>query len=155
MKNILFFLLFLPSVCFSQTIYLGFQPADLGIVIRGDIDKFYGSISYGNWGIYKYYGLKNHFKLTAGIMIPLKPDKYGFEVKPTIGINYHLLNGPMSGIMDNIPRRYFDDRWPNSKIFNHWSFELGTTIYMKRFALGMRTDILRWEPCIDVGIRFK
>jgi hypothetical protein len=143
MKRLIFLLFFIPAICSGQAVYISFQPADLGFGLRGDYKIFYGSLSYGNGGIYRNYDLDHHVKITAGVMIPLKPDASGFEFYPSVGINYHTLNHAEIGGLTVDP-----------KIFNPLSFELGLTVYMGRFALGMRTDILRWEPCVDLGFKF-
>jgi len=143
MKKLIFILLMIPALCSGQAIYVSFQPADLGFGLRGDYKIFYGSLSYGNGGIYRKYDLEHHVKMTAGVMILLKPYN-GFEFFPTAGINYHILS-----------HAEIDGLIVNPKIFNPLSFELGLTVYMGRFALGMRTDILRWEPCVDLGYKFK
>lgn len=128
-------------------IYLAYQPWDHGLGIRGDYHinhwaGMYGSASYGQWGLYADSGLGKHVKLTYGALIPYK-DWAGNQHDFNIGLNYHWVSDEI--IESEI---YHAD-----KVFdNPWSFELGLTIKMRRFALGMRTDILRWEPCIDVGI---
>jgi hypothetical protein len=128
-------------------IYLAYQPTDHGLGIRGDyhihyLVGVYGSASYGEWRLYKWSGLGQHVKLTTGILIPYK-DWMGNQHDFSLGLNYHWISGEV--VESEI---YKDD----PQFHNPWSFEIGLTIKMKRFALGMRTDILRWEPCIDVGI---
>lgn len=130
-----------------NAIYLAFQPADLGVGIRYDYHikdlGLYSSISYGDLGIYRHYGVRHHTKLTTGVLLPLRDYGTGnFDV--TAGINYHHIG---SIIMDGLPI--------NPKIINPWSFELGLSVKLKRFALAIRTDILRWEPCVDIGIPLK
>lgn len=130
-----------------NAVYLSYQPWDHGIGIRGDYHittwaGVYGSGSYGQWGLYKGSGLNQHVKLTTGILIPYE-DGGGNEFDFTLGLNYHWVSGQV--VESEI---YIDD-----PIFQQpWSFEIGVSIKLRRFALGMRTDILRWEPCIDVGI---
>lgn len=131
----------------APAIYLAYQPWDHGLGIRGDYHinywaGVYGSASYGQWGLYKGSGLDQHVKLTAGILIPWK-DWSGNQHDWTVGLNRHWVSGHIEE-----SEIYKDD-----PVFHQpWSFELGLTIKFQRFALGMRTDILRWEPCIDVGI---
>lgn len=125
----------------SPAIYLAFQPADCGLGIRGDYHLnhwagVYGSVSYGQWGLYKWSGLGSHVKLTTGILIPWK-DWAGNQYDWSVGLNHHLVSGDII----------------SNEIFHQpWSFEVGLTAKMRGFALGLRTDIPRWEPCIDVGI---
>ena len=61
----------------SPVLYLAYQPWDHGLGIREDIHftnwfGMYGSASYGTLGLYKYAGLKDHFKATIGFLIPLE-----------------------------------------------------------------------------------
>ncbi len=157
MRNLIIVLIVLFSISMESAgqrrekppnaLYLSYQPADHGLGIRGDYHinhwaGVYGSGSYGRWGLYQDSGLGDHVKLTAGILIPYKKwrnNNYDF----TLGLNYHWVSGQAvgNGVFNGDP-------------FFHqpWSFEIGLTMKMHRFALGMRTDILRWEPCIDVGI---
>lgn len=124
-------------------IYVAIQPADVGVGIRGDYYfndvGVYSSISYGNGGLYKQFNMKHHVKLTTGVLIPL-PDYGTWKYDFTVGINYHYLKDVT---IYNIP--------VNPEILNPLSFELGLTVKMKRLAIAVRTDILRWEPCIDIG----
>ena len=130
------------------SIYLAYQPADHGLGLRVDylrIGKFnlYSSASYGTSGIYKQYGLKSHMKLTQGIMYRI-PDYNGSRFFVTAGINYHDIFGTYPTIYSVDPL-----------IYDNWSYELGVSLKIKWFALGLRTDINRWEPCVDLGYNFK
>jgi len=148
MKKILLLIALLLSLSVkAQTynaIYVSHQPVDFGVGVRGDYYinglGLYSSVSYGNWGIYKEYDIKHHVKLTTGVLVPL-PDYNGGTFDITAGLNYHLLG---SSENPNL----------NPHIFNPWSFELGFTCKLRRFAIGVRTDVLRWEPCVDVGFNF-
>ena len=128
----------------AQTIYVSHQPVDFGLGVRGDYHingmGLYSSVSYGNWGIYKEYDIKHHVKLTTGVLVPL-PEYNGGTFDITAGLNYHLLQSSEHPSL-------------NPKIFTPWSFELGLTSKLGRFAIGVRTDVLRWEPCVDVGFNF-
>jgi hypothetical protein len=130
-----------------DAIYLAYQPWDHGLGIRYDHHinywaGLYGSASYGRLGLYKYSGLGQHVKLTTGVLIPFK-DWRGNQHDFTLGLNYHWV----SGVVET------NETFKDNPIFHEpFSFEIGLTIKMERFALGMRTDILRWEPCIDIGI---
>ena len=125
----------------GNAIYIALQPVDFGVGVRVDHNMIYGSLTYGNGNVYRKNDLSNHVKATLGVLIPLK-DYNGWKYDLTAGINYHTFN-------------FISKDYLNPKIFNPWSFELGLTIKMKRFAIGMRTDILRWEPCVDIGIPLK
>lgn len=135
----------------SQAVYVHNTPFDLGIGLRGDVRVFdqinlYGSASYGNWMYYKRNGLSDHFKLSVGLMKQLRKDPTRPDDKffATIGINRHWVNTT-------------DDINPmiNPRIFEAYSFEVGFTVYTHwNFALGLRTDIPRWEPGVDLGLKF-
>ena len=131
-----------------NAIYLAYQPWDHGLGLRYDQHFWkmgaYGSASYGKWGLYQGAGLDDHVKLTLGVLVPLK-DWMGNQHDFSIGLNRHFVNAYE---VDD-PYNNYD---PGRIEAIPWSFELGLTIKMQRFTLGMRTDILRWEPCIDVGI---
>lgn len=131
-----------------NAIYLSYQPWDHGLGLRYDQHFWkmgaYGSASYGKWGLYQGAGLDDHVKLTLGVLVPLK-DWSGNQHDFSIGLNRHFVT-PYE--VDD-PYNNYD---PGRIEAIPWSFELGLTIKMQRFTLGMRTDILRWEPCIDVGI---
>lgn len=133
----------------QTTLYYSFQPADLGDGIRVDYYPFkasnlglYNSLSYGNWGLYKGNGLEHHVKITTGVLIQLTEDDPYHSIF-TLGINYHVLSKSI----------LYNDLL-NPVIFNPWSFELGYTTKFERFCIGVRTDIPRWEPCIDIGFFF-
>ena len=134
--------------------YVLCQPNDLGAGLRVDYypmnnvfkgwrkPGIYHSASYGNWRLYRKYGLDHHFKLTTGILIPLRP-YHSWHYDVSSGINYH--------------RQESDSQWDpriNHKLYDTWSYELGITVKMRWFALCLATDIKRWDPCVGVGILF-
>lgn len=128
-------------------IYLAWQPSDMGLGIRGDVHAtwwlgFYGSASYGQWYLYKWSGLDKHFKGTLGVLVPWK-DWKGNQHDWSIGLNYHWVSGEV------IPSDIFHD---DPRLQSPWSFEVGLTIKMPRFTMAFRTDVIRWEPCFDIGI---
>ena len=151
---IAFVLIIIMATCirngYGQTAaYYSLQPADAGSGIRIDYFPFdksqiglYNSISYGQGNNYKKVGITNHLKLTAGILIPILYD-LPWQNAITAGINYHSMTKPA-----DIPQML------NYRIFDPWSYEIGLTTRFERFQLGVRTDIPRWEPCIDVGFNF-
>lgn len=153
-KILLTYLLFIPIIAIGQirekppsAIYLAYQPAGHGLGLRGDVYVhyllgIYGSASYETLGHYRHAGLKNHFKLTIGILIGI-PDYGDIQHDISVGLNYHH-------VQKNI--RYEPLFQAGEVIYQNWSFEIGLTIKYPRFTIGMRTDILRWEPCIDIGI---
>lgn len=153
-RLIVILLLIYSSLLYGQknTMYVSFQPADLGLGIRYDhiFDDLgiYESISYGNWGIYDKFGLNHHVKISSGIMLEILKTDYNYKLKGntlffTTAINYHYLG-----------KVRYNNEFVNPKIFNPFSFEFGVTTYTKNTRIGLRTDILRWEPCVDVKLYF-
>jgi hypothetical protein len=128
----------------QQRVYLATQPFDFGIGVRYDVCPghvgAYGSASYGNGYLYRLSGIQHHIKLTAGIMIdPYKKRDIYFLA----GLNYHYA--------DLFRAEEFVRGTP---IDRPWSFELGVSRHIiGKIWIGLRTDILRWEPCVDIGIR--
>jgi len=144
-KLLLSVLLVVCQVLSAQdAFYLAFQPADLGVGVRCDwhIGRLglYNSFTYGDWGVYREYGLKHHMKMTAGVLLPLS-DYRSWEYAVSAGFNYHSFR-----------YSYIEGFEVDSRILDPCSFELGLTVRMRWWALGVRTDILRWEPCIDLKI---
>lgn len=132
-----------------KTVYGSFLPADLGIGVRVDVqgegNRYYGSLSYGNWGAYRAYWLRDHVKLTAGYMYPLKERSGYYKYWVNVGLNYHYVRS----------RFEYDHPCLDTRIYRPWSFELGMTAKVRKFMIGLRTDILRWEPCVDISTRLK
>jgi hypothetical protein len=128
-----------------NALYISFQPTDLGLGLRYDYSfhalGIYGSVSYGNWNDFKRYDIQHHIKYTVGISLPM-PDYMGWHYAFNAGLNYHTFG--------NIP-----DRSLNPLFINPWSFELGLSVKMEHFAIAVRTDILGWLPCVDIGIPLK
>jgi len=137
-----------PSVSFV------IQPSDWGVgirtdyLVRGSRDPgygsmgFYGSLSYGSWSLYKQAGLKDHIKVTTGVMLPLRPYRNSLQWI-TAGVNYHYFS-PGS----------VRDIWISQIIYEHLSFELGHTVRIGRVHISYSLDIRRWEPCFGVGFVF-
>lgn len=166
MKRIVFSITVLIFICSAnnisaqksikiRSIYLATQPVDFGIGQRIDIGfkndalQLYESLTYGDWGLYKQNGLRHHLKASIGIMAPIY-QRYNQTVLNhneffvTGAVNYHHLG-----------KATINNEIVDPRIFNPWSFEIGITGYTwSRFAIGVRTDILRWEPCIDFGYKF-
>lgn len=132
-------LLSLVTVAQRQAVYVCTQPADLGLGVRVDLGYTYGSISYGNWGIYKDKYIRNHTKVTVGGIIPIKVKTDNYKRYLTLGVNYHQADYPENTV---------------SILKNTLSFEGGCGVYIHKLAVGIRTDILRWEPCVDIGVNF-
>jgi hypothetical protein len=134
--------------------YVILQTIDKGIGLRVDYYPLknrgpgseragiYHSLAYGSGGLYRLYGLGHHYKFTTGALIPL-PDYPPFRYVLTLGASYHYLQGGKGG-----------DLRADPKIYRPWSCEAGVSVYMRRLAFAVNTDILRWEPSIGIGIMF-
>ena len=131
-----------------KALYLAYQPADHGLGLRTDYQigniGFYNSLTYGKWGLYRLMGIAPHSKLTFGLRIPLRQTQKDCRYNISAGVNYH-----------NLQSTARENPQVDPRIFNPWSFELGTSLYLGRFAIAVRTDILRWEPCVDIGYFIK
>jgi len=130
------------------------HPVDYGIGIRADIypDKdsqalfkrwgSYYAVTYGNWGLYRRFGINHHITLTSGILIPLK-SYHNYLYNLSIGVNYHHLG-----------KGYEEHYLVKPNIYKKWSYELGLSVRMKRTAVFIATDIRRWEPGVGLGFLF-
>jgi hypothetical protein len=129
-----------------RAIHASLQPVDFGLGVRVDYTlkgtRWYNSLSYGDWGLYRQFGLRGHIKATAGplIRIPVR-DNYGARFWFSVGVNYHH-------IMDISEAQVM---FLNPRVFDPISYKLGITLHQGRFTLNVRTDIPRWEPCFDIG----
>jgi len=157
--GIIILIMFLIVLCSRPAkaqgaVYTSYHLVDHGIDLRGDFEgdrgskslfkrvgSYYGA-SYGNWGLYRLYGLEHHIKVTAGILIPLRP-YYKWVYNLSIGTNYHHL-GKGSEINYQV----------NPEIYHSWSYELGLSVRMKKMAGFFATDMRRWEPGIGLGFLF-
>ena len=117
----------------QDAIYLTVQPCDYGVGLRYDYmfnrAGIYSSLSYGNWSLYKQAGLKHHIKITIGSLLPV------YNQHATVGINYHSIQQVI--LLEQ---------------YHTISFELGFTAQIRNILIGLRTDILNWEPYVDIGI---
>jgi hypothetical protein len=128
-----------------NTISLGFLPADKGIQLRYDYRFVYTSVSYGNYKtIYGGY-IKNHYKISLGIIALVKQNTgSNFVVSGfSAGLNYHNWGDVLEG-----------DIKLNPDIYHHVSFELGAKAGWPHWSVIVNTDILRWEPSIGIGYNF-
>ena len=135
-----------------NSLYVALQPFDYGLGLRYDYTfkqlGLYTSISHGNYWFdtsHTQY-IKDHNKYTLGISW-LFPKEWGklntFSING--GINYHTVGSYDTSMIYNLN----DDI-----LYNQLSYELGCTVKFPKFAMGIRTDIPRWEPCFDFGISF-
>lgn len=149
--KILFLAMFLFSSLYGQEfkgIYGVFQPLDIGVGVRADLqigdNEYYTSISYGNGGVYREYWLKDHYKVSAGYMFLLSDRGSEYDCWLTGGLNFHIVNNMYE----------YEHPTLNKIIYSPISFELGTTARINKFLFGVRTDIIRWEPCVDFSYNF-
>ena len=124
----------LCQITYSQIICVSYTPNDAGVGLRYDQQfnhwGIYGSASYGNGYLYKQAGISDHVKISAGISV--RTSDYAYI---TAGVNWHSQ--------------------PDYCDLKKLSFEIGTFIKVfDRTFIGVRTDILRWEPGIDLGFKF-
>ena len=130
-----------------STVYLCYQPADHGFGLGGEyyFNPYigaYASASYGNWGLYQFAGYKNHIKATIGGIIPIRKyrDDYAGIL---VGVNYHYVKKKDDYVCP-VPINQM-------AVERELSFEIGLTFRIRRIVMGLRTDILRWEPCVNIG----
>lgn len=147
MKTILVSILFLISTSIygqRYAVYASLLPADLGTGVRADLGYAYGSVSYGNWGVYKETYIRDHWKVTVGAIIPMewifkRSNEKDFKASLIAGANYHNAKYP---------------EYITEKLKGTLSWEAGFSVYIQKFAIGARTDFRRGEPCIDIGLTF-
>lgn len=130
---------------YKANIYLATQPFDCGLGVRMELIQddvgFYFSMSYGQGNLYRASGIRDHVKQTLGLMFSPVADN---DFYINIGFNHHSMD-----------LKHADGYILDSRIAKEYSFELGVTREItNKFIVGLRTDILRWEPCVDFGMRF-
>ena len=131
-----------------------YHAVDHGVGLRADLYpakeskalfKRFGSyyaVTYGNWGLYKRFGIDHHVTLTSGILIPLKScNEWLYNL--SLGVNYHHLG-----------KGYIEHYTVAPNIYKSWSYELGLSVRMKRTAVCIATDIRRFEPGVGFGFFF-
>jgi hypothetical protein len=131
---------FIAPLKAQNTLYLSFQPTDLGLGIRYDrkLDNsgIYTAVTYGN---YKFFGgyIKDHVKLSIGGIAYLENSFV------TFGIAYNRYG-----------RRVCPEGMDCATVFQVFSPEVGVGSVFKNVTVAMRMDILKWESSIDVGFNF-
>lgn len=131
-----------------NTLYLIFQPGDLGLGVRYDrrISQFgvYSSLSRGRYRLGNDEYIKNHFKFALGGLFYLREtpfdDANGFLI---FGPSYHTY-GKKSYIPGTV----------NEKVFRPLSIEAGMGARKGHFCGSIRADPLKWEGSMDLGISF-
>jgi len=159
-KFILIIALILTSLlCTAQTfkhntIYVAFQPVDLGYGLRYDyrLNKhtgLYGSATHGNYYFENYFDggyIKNHNKLSIGAIhyLPLENNYPKSESFISLGINYHKY-GNISDTSNMI----------NHKALKPVSIDLGVGVaFNEKFTLALRFDFIKNESTLDLGWKF-
>lgn len=120
----------------KNIISLTFQPTDLGVGLRYDKlfcnNGIYTSVSYGNYRIGESY-LKDHYKISIGCSIPVEDNFLN------CGVSYHQYG-----------ERYGEI---NKKALAPISFDIGGGVFIKKWMVGFRFDLLKGEGSVDIGIR--
>jgi hypothetical protein len=139
-----------------KTVYLIFQPGDLGFGFRGDYrfglgEKhdnrlsrlgIYSLTSLGKYRLGEDEYIKNHLKLGLGGLFYLKPVPFeegrGFF---NFGLSYH----------DYGKRNYFPGTI-NEKVFKHLSIDAGFGVRKGNLSAFISVDPLKREGTVGVGL---
>lgn len=122
-----------------NTLYLSFQPTDLGVGIRYDRQitdcGLYYSVSYGNYRFTEGY-IDNHVKVAVGGL------KYTHSSFYSFGVAYHYY-GERSLDYDPIPR-----------VFQTFSPEFGVGVTLAKVRVALTMDVVKWESAVNLGWSF-
>jgi len=151
MRAIFVFLLITISFAaypqYKNNAFVSLQAGDLGIGARydrsiGDLG-IYGSGAWGNYQLVNGGYINDHVRVALGgfFYLPEQMNNY-IHTKVTIGAVYHFYG-----------EKDYDGGIDESAFFP-LSAEIGIGTYIKRFALAMRFDILKFEGIIDFGFNF-
>jgi len=129
-----------------NTLYLTFQPADLGLGIRYDrrISQFgvYSSLSRGKYRLGNDEYINNHFKFALGGLLYLKENLFnnstGFL---SLGIPYHSYG-----------EKSYEPGSINEKIFKPLSIEFGGGVRKRNLGAAIRFDPFKGEGSMDFVI---
>ena len=133
----------------NNALYAVIQPGDFGLGLRydrhTDIGGVYVSLAKGAYLLPFGGYINDHYKGALGLMwqFPQKFNNPFIKDYLSLGVTYHSYGG-----------RYYADGLINEKVFKPWSFEAGCGVKIKRFILGIRMDILKWEGSMDFGFVF-
>jgi hypothetical protein len=143
----------------QKTLYLIFQPGDLGLGFRGDyrfnlgekhnnrLSRFgmYSLTSLGKYRLGEDEYIKNHLKIGIGGLFYLKPipfeENRGFV---NFGLSYHYYG-----------KRNYSAGTINEKVFNHLSIDIGFGARRDKFNAFISVDPLKREGTVGVGITFE
>jgi len=130
-----------------NTIYLTFQPTDLGLGIRYDrrISQFgvYSSLSRGTYGLGDGNYIKNHIKTALGGLFYPGKNPNGVQSFFHCGLSYHTYG-----------EKSYEPGMINEKAFKPLSIEAGMGARKGHFSASIRFDPLKWEGSIDYGVSF-
>jgi len=127
-------LLFNIELYAQNSLYVAFQPCDLGVGLRYDYQPkqlgLYSSIAYGNYRVNPKTYVNDHIKTSLGFLYE------GYS----LGINYHQFGKTVG-------------KYPKNT-FKPISFELGCKVFINRFCTALRFDPIKFEGTWDVGFSF-
>ena len=135
MKKLTIIILFFSCISLNaqNTLFVSFQPCDMGIGLRYDYQPkqlgLYTSANYGNYRLGERY-INDHVKSSLGILF----ENY------SIGINYHQFGKVVGEYSKNT--------------LDPISFELGLKASINRFCAGIRFDPVKFEGTWDFGFNF-
>ena len=139
MKYLLIILFFLSVELLAQnTIYLTWQPVDMGLGIRYDRQfkevGIYTSLSKGEYRFDTGY-IKDHYKAALGGIAYIKDSFL------SAGFNLH---------------KYGENVGVNEQVLYPVSFEVGIGLRLnpEKWSIALRLDPVKWDSSIDFGLRF-
>jgi hypothetical protein len=130
-----------------NTIYICFQPNDLGYGLRYDYSfngiGIYNSVTYGGYQ-FAQARINNHLKLSSGVMIFNKRKLYTGDYNLlSIGLSYNHYRGT------NVWTSTF-----NPKAFKPVSLEIGAGTVVNRFSVAFRYELIKNNVSLDFGYKF-
>jgi len=130
-----------------NTIYLTYQPGDLGLGVRYDrrISQFgvYSSLSKGNYKLSDRDYINNHIKVALGGLFYFRKNFDDLQGFFNCGVSYHSYG-----------EKSYEPGTINEKVFKPLSIETGVGTRKGHFAAGIRFDPIKFEGSIDFGISF-
>lgn len=130
-----------------NTIYLTFQPGDLGLGVRYDrrISQFgvYSSLSRGNYKLADGDYINNHIKIALGGVFYLRKIFDGIQGFFNCGLLYHTYG-----------EKSYEPETINEKVFKPLSIETGVGARKGHFCASLRFDPIKFECSMDFGISF-
>jgi len=141
----------IPILANSQnTVYLTFQPTDLGAGLRYDHQVntdfgLYASASYGQYRMPMGSYIKEHLKFAFGAMKYMPPNKDNGAIVHFGAGFVHDRYGEVKITFDGF----------NTEVLRPITFECFTGIRLQKgFSLGLRFNFFKVESSIDIGYAF-